>query len=562
MRIETDLPASNPDTDLDQTFGPKISKVSNTSLSILINENGVTGTVSQYKVIYRKMTADLQYDGAGQQVLSNSNPIVLSGLEGGKTYEIKTQILSASANGNIKTVLYHLVGPATTVSKIGAPKPIGEKIVAKSYLKLEGGTSADSEYTYAYKNFDSITLPTSTTVTLATRYSAKSYSAQRYAFGTMFMMPSLVVGYEAQGAGFGFFVDPEKGSGYFISIDSTGTSASLKTNPVNIFKLENKNMKKLADSQSGNRETLDGIFGGRTYNLDIKVKIEGLKVTITVYINGFKITATDETSILGANVILEPTKNVALLAVSGVSMFDYVYAKTIDETEYLKDNVSNFYRGQFSKDFLSSSYGDMYYYASTEDTGNTSIETLKQSFEEFGTVVREIGRKQVKFSSRPAVPISWTTGANQLAQVISQSFDNFKSEVFVLNNSSITIPLSDRGVNQLSIFGYTIGFSGDIEYVTDPVSEFASKEPVIFESQWLHFEKDVKSLAEWIKGKIVNKSKVISMSVFGNPLISVGDIITVDYEYQGFTEEQRIIVIKVSQSFDNGITTKITGRTI
>jgi hypothetical protein len=508
------------------------------------------------------MTADLQYDGAGQQVLSNSNPIVLSGLEGGKTYEIKTQILSASANGNIKTVLYHLVGPATTVSKIGAPKPIGEKIVAKSYLKLEGGTSADSEYTYAYKNFDSITLPTSTTVTLATRYSAKSYSAQRYAFGTMFMMPSLVVGYEAQGAGFGFFVDPEKGSGYFISIDSTGTSASLKTNPVNIFKLENKNMKKLADSQSGNRETLDGIFGGRTYNLDIKVKIEGLKVTITVYINGFKITATDETSILGANVILEPTKNVALLAVSGVSMFDYVYAKTIDETEYLKDNVSNFYRGQFSKDFLSSSYGDMYYYASTEDTGNTSIETLKQSFEEFGTVVREIGRKQVKFSSRPAVPISWTTGANQLAQVISQSFDNFKSEVFVLNNSSITIPLSDRGVNQLSVFGYTIGFSGDIEYVTDPVSEFASKEPVIFESQWLHFEKDVKSLAEWIKGKVVNKSKVISMSVFGNPLISVGDIITVDYEYQGFTEEQRIIVIKVSQSFDNGITTKITGRTI
>ena len=52
------------------------------------------------------------------------------------------------------------------------------------------------------------------------------------------------------------------------------------------------------------------------------------------------------------------------------------------------------------------------------------------------------------------------------------------------------------------------------------------------------------------------------MEVFGNPLISVGDIITVDYAYQGFTSDQKIIVVKVSHSFEGGLSTRILGRTL
>jgi len=52
------------------------------------------------------------------------------------------------------------------------------------------------------------------------------------------------------------------------------------------------------------------------------------------------------------------------------------------------------------------------------------------------------------------------------------------------------------------------------------------------------------------------------MKVFGNPLISVGDIITVDYSYQGFTSTQKIIVVKVSQRYQGGLETEIVGRTL
>ena len=108
----------------------------------------------------------------------------------------------------------------------------------------------------------------------------------------------------------------------------------------------------------------------------------------------------------------------------------------------------------------------------------------------------------------------------------------------------------------------TIDDSGEIEYSTSNPSPYSQVQPITFESRWLQNENDVKSLAEWIQDKVINKSKIISMEIFGNPLISTGDIITVNYQYQGLTSSTKIIVIKVKQRFEGGLSTEITGRTI
>jgi hypothetical protein len=52
------------------------------------------------------------------------------------------------------------------------------------------------------------------------------------------------------------------------------------------------------------------------------------------------------------------------------------------------------------------------------------------------------------------------------------------------------------------------------------------------------------------------------MTVFGNPLLSVGDIITVKYPYQKLTGNEKIIITSISQEYLDGLTTTITGRTI
>jgi hypothetical protein len=455
-----------------------------------------------------------------------------------------TSTVSPSGTSGISNSTLEEEDPASEYTVIP-----GEQITVESFLKM---TAPKNKLSYAYKNFESVQLGTYTMDS-----GTRSYNDGFYSFGTSILFDPIDT-YTPQAAGLGFFVNDVRDAGYFILIRTSGTAAAYTTTPVEIFKLKGKRVKRITDSQKGARTTLDTIFAGQTYNVDVKVKISGKKVTITAFVNGFKVEAVDETGSTQQSEILYPSTTVALLAAEGSSKFDYVYADTITLDQYLQENV-NLYYGQFSNKFLSASFGDFLYNSLNEDNDATRKDP---AFEEFGTVVREIKKQSVRFSSAPSIPIKWTVGANNLVNLLGQTRNNFKSESLVLNNTSLTTPLSDGQTNQFAIIGTTIGFSGEIEYSTSLASFYSTNEPVIFESRWLQNEKDVKSLAEWIKGRVVNKAKIINMEVFGNPLIAPGDIITVNYPYQGFTTSQKIIVVKVSQSFQGGLKTQIAARTL
>lgn len=561
--VDRNFADSNPDLTIDQLFEPTPSKLTSTSISVKMSTLGMTGknNITTYRVTWQLMTNKGTPIGSPFTTTSASNPVTISGLAPDSLYKITTQAQSAAGFGNKLSVFYKLSSSTSVPGKGGNTKPISEKVTAKSFLQISAPKEKD-KVSFAYGDFNSIqsALFTNTTVgTGAFEKSVKSYTETYYSFGTSFIFdPTLK--YTPQSASLGFFLNSSTDSGYFVSFTTSATAASLLTNPVEIFKLEGKQIKKLADSQKGSRASLDELLAGKIYNVDVKVKISGLTVTIVAYINGFKIEATDTTSGTNENEILEPSGKVALVANRGTVKFDYVYADTITGDLYSRNYQNlNLYYGQFSQDFIDSSYGEFLYNDLNQDL---DINSKPKSFEEFGTVVREIKRKSIRFSSPPSIPIRWTTGLNNLATILSETKDNFKSDVMVLNNSSVTVPLSDRGVNQFSIIGTTIGFSGDIEYQTSPAAAYSATEPVIFQTSWLQNEGDVSSLANWIKGRIVNKAKIVTLEVFGNPLISVGDIITVNYPYQGFTSSQKIIVVKVSQSFQEGLQTQIVGRTL
>lgn len=566
MRLEYVNPTQSYDSSLQQSFAPDIAKTSPSSLSVKVNTVGMPtpANITSYRVYYQRMTDKKTPAESEQIVNSASNPVSITNLTQNALYKITTQALSATGFGNTLQLFYNFSTSTVETSKVGTPKTPGKVEDAKSYLKITGGSSVDDKYTLAYRTFQSLQLPASTTQfnnEAAFPRSMKNYSTAYYSFGTTILMPSLITGYEAQGGGIGFFLNADSGSGYFITAETTGTAANSNTKPIKIFKLRNKQIMQLETSQKGNTKTLDTVMGGTTYNIDVKVKIEAYTINITAYINGFKVTASD-TSNVGGYDILEPTQIVGLLGTSGTTMFDYVYGETIDATRYDSPDSLNFYQGQFSKDYLQASFGDLVYEFNNEDTGNDSISQKSESYDEFGTVVREIAQRKIKLSGRPSFPVKFTTGVNKLVSILSETKSNFSAEAFVLNNSSVTAPLADDRLASFSIGGYDIAPSGDLEYITDPLSENITKEPVIFESKWLQNQDDVKRLADWIKGRVVNKSKIIEMEVFGNPIISVGDIITVDYAYQGFTSAQKIIVVKISHRYNDGLTTQVIGRTL
>jgi hypothetical protein len=51
-------------------------------------------------------------------------------------------------------------------------------------------------------------------------------------------------------------------------------------------------------------------------------------------------------------------------------------------------------------------------------------------------------------------------------------------------------------------------------------------------------------------------STKLSLSIFGNPLIQIGDVVTVSYALNGMLN-QKYLVTSVSQAFDSGLSTTL-----
>lgn len=527
-----------------------------------------TVTAPSYVVTAQQVNSSGTTIGSPITVNATALPVAVTGLVAGGIYNFKIQGKNGSQLGNSQTILnYQLSSTSlggTVVSSGIDPKQLTS---AKSYFEISYPGGKKNEFAVAYKTFDGVNTTTSTQSSISAPAWAqailRSYTAAYYTFGTSIFMNN-AQNETSQSGGLGFFLSNEGKSGYYIIVESTASSGAQGRKSVRIVKSTPTGFKKLSDTQTAKANIFDGIYGGNTYNLDVKVKVSGDTVNITVFINGFKIVASDTNSYVAGdplNSILAPTQNVGVMSIKGKVAFDYVYAASIDEARYLSTDVDiNLYKGQFSNDFLDTAYGNLMYNANNAADAIDQYKG-KKVVEEFGSVVREIAYIKQRFDS-PSFPISWTSGENKSVNIIGSKLSSFGAEAFVLNNSSTTVPLADEGANMLMVFGNSIGDSGTLVYKTDEEDDFSNQEPVIFESNWLQTESDVKKLAEWIKSVVINKSKIVSFSTFGNPLISVGDIVSVKYAYQGITDSIKFIVTNVSHSFRDGLETSITCRTL
>lgn len=497
--------------------------------------------------------------------ISDEPIFTITGLTAERKYDVTVVAYKGSSYGTPITDTLTMTSAIFNGKVIGGESASNKLSVGKAYMSISAPVDKN-KFAVATRTFNAINVPTYTSANLSAMdawtitESRKSFDAKYYSFGTSLFFDSIITDPKL-GGGIGFFTNTEGTSGYFMIIESTSLSASQDRKSIRFVKADGTKLYPLKDSQASSASTFDGLYGGIQYNIDIKVKISGTRMDMIAYINGYKITVSDETGFndnTGSNYVLYPTQNVSLLGSSGTVSFDYAYGTDITPEQYNDSSYQlNFYQGQFSNDLLNTTYGDIVYSGNYSD----DVFTKKQAMvDEFGTTVREITKVNVKFPSRPSFPVKWSTGNNMLAKILGSKVSNFSGEAYVLNNASTTIPLSDNYLASFSVFGNTLAPSGQLEYTTDEVDTYSIKEPVVFESKWLQSLSDVKSLADWIKGNIINKGKTVNMNVFGNPLISVGDIISINYPYQGLAGTEKFIVTNINHTFDQGLSTSITCR--
>jgi len=403
--------------------------------------------------------------------------------------------------------------------------------VQKSLFTLNNNSTNPNEHSVAIKNTG-----------ISTGYSY-------YAFGVGMFFPGSINDVLSSG-GLGFFTSSNGTTGYYVSIQTTSHLASNADKEINIYKVVNGKKTILADSQTTTSKTLTGILAGTVYKLDVNVSVTGSSNKIEVYINSYKITATDSTS------PLSKTSNVAMFSNSGKVSYDYIYATPLTESQYKEGVLQNVYEGKYGPKTLNFLYGD-------KVIENKNIAAGQGPWmEEFGTTARELKQIKIKYQDRPAEPLFATVGINRLASVLGQRLTSYGAEIFVVNNSGMMIPLADGNLYSFGVVGNAIAVTGEHEYTSNTLSETTAPEPVVFESAWIQREDDAKNLATWIKNQWSKQQGVVELEVFSNPLISVGDIITVNYPKNDLDGTQKFVVTRVSNSFRGGLSTSITARSI
>ena len=549
---------------------PEITFTSTSSISVKISKTNMTVEPTNYSVTYAKLdSSNAIVAGTSQTVIKTENPFTIDNLSTNQSYGIYVKAGNGTLFGNTvyrsfaTPIEYNVAGYKGTV--VDPTKAAA----AKSFLRMANSSTSPKEYSVAYRSFNAITLPTVTSsyagLPSYIQEAISLNSTKHYAFGTKMFLDS-IIDRTKQSGGFGFFVDGQGNDGYYILIDSTETAGSVNKKEVRICKVKGGDIRVLNDSQKNTITTLNGVYGGRAYDIDVKVKVNLSTIKINVYINGFLITATDSSGVYedengksSVSQILKPTKTIALVCKYGEAIFDYVYGTDIEEKKYNDSEfVKNMYRGSFSNDYLDIGFGDMVYNNSSEEDNQAKPVGL----DEFGTSVREIRKVSLRYNSAPAYPIKFSTGLNTSVKILGSKLSNFGGETYVLNNSSALTPLNDEQAATFYLYGDTIAPSGTLEYNSDILSEYINQEPVVFESSWLQNLSDVEALGTWIKNNIVNKGKLINLSVFGNPFIAVGDIVSVKYLYQGLDGTQKFIVTNVRHMFSDGLDTEITCRSL
>jgi len=138
----------------------------------------------------------------------------------------------------------------------------------------------------------------------------------------------------------------------------------------------------------------------------------------------------------------------------------------------------------------------------------------------------------------------------------------FEAELYLINNAGMSTLVDSSLGTQINVIGNNLIKTAGIVYQEDETNKYASQEPISFTSEWLQDQADAVELSSFIKSQWSKNNIVLEMEVFGNPLLSVYDIITVSHSFNEIDPNQKFVITSISHSWNDGLETSITARSI
>ena len=110
--------------------------------------------------------------------------------------------------------------------------------------------------------------------------------------------------------------------------------------------------------------------------------------------------------------------------------------------------------------------------------------------------------------------------------------------------------------------GFLIADSREVEEKDEDSIDRIGLLPIEFESRWIQDYDSARDLARWVKNRFGKNSEVYTLTVFGNPLVEVGDVVNLIWPEKGFSDDLRWAVVSISPTWNSGLETTVKVRKI
>lgn len=138
----------------------------------------------------------------------------------------------------------------------------------------------------------------------------------------------------------------------------------------------------------------------------------------------------------------------------------------------------------------------------------------------------------------------------------------FRARFAIANNTSHLVLLHYDASDlltanvRLNLWTTEIVANADPEVIEKIIDPGNTSETVQIDSKWIQSKEAAGKLMTTMANAVDNFSKDLSLSIFGNPMIQVGDVINLNYPLMG-VKDQKYFVSSVSHDFNNGLDTKL-----
>jgi hypothetical protein len=197
-----------------------------------------------------------------------------------------------------------------------------------------------------------------------------------------------------------------------------------------------------------------------------------------------------------------------------------------------------------------------------------------QMFDEFGPYVHEIREYDVKFDPAPVkhskIYMSNDWAVDEIEYIPSSFGAKFtlvnlsrKNETLSGEDSATFAGTGDSFSQHLTVYGQALVVEELEEIVVKNDLQVRARGEIEVEinSEWIQSKPAAQAVANWISQHWSNGVDVLDVTVFGNPLIEIGDLVSIDYPANKMYESQHhYFVTGTSTSFDGGLSTRLTLR--